>query len=117
MLAIARKFSVGVFIIYENIKSIKFPLFYPTLDEVKDIIENQTSLNIDMCKSETKELVEVTREEIIGFIKGFSHNFLLGVLGEEKLSEFYIALASKIDNDIDRIRSHQWRHCILTLSK
>lgn len=100
-----------------NIKDIKFPLFYPTFDELKSIIDNHTNLEIEEYKIETVALTEKNTHEILGFIKGFIHNSLLSVLGLEKLNQFYISLEKKIKNDIDNIRENQWNHCVLVIKQ
>jgi phage terminase small subunit len=96
-------------------KDIKFPLFYPTFKEVKNIIENNTKLMIENHEIKTVDLTESSTDEILGFIKGFAHNSLIGVLGREKLNKVYDKLKQNIENDIEHIRKDQWNHCILEL--
>jgi len=100
-----------------DFKEIKFPLFYPTLSEVESIIASYPEIRIDKCETESIALSETSVEEILGFIKGFTHNFLIGALGEEKIEKVYELLEKKIAQNIDEIREHQWKHCILVLSK
>lgn len=100
-----------------NFKEIKFPLFYPTLSEVENIITSHPALKIQKCETESIALSELSQDEILGFIKGFTHNFFIGTLGEEKLQKVYTLLEKKIASNIDAIREHQWKHCILVLSK
>jgi SAM-dependent methyltransferase len=98
-----------------SMKDIKFPLFYPTFKEVKNIIENNTKLMIENHEIKTVDLTESSTDEILGFIKGFAHNSLIGVLGREKLNKVYDKLKQNIENDIEHIRKDQWNHCILEL--
>lgn len=101
----------------DDLSKIKFPLFYPTKEEVENIIISYTNLHIDKCETEVVSLSESTTEEIVGFIRGFAHNFLVGVLGEERVLNFYTHLEKKINGNIEQIRKNQWKHCILILSK
>jgi len=100
-----------------DFKEIKFPLFYPTLDEVESIISSYPNLHIQKCETESIALSEKSVEEILGFIKGFTHNFFITTLGEEKIKNVYNLLRIKIAQNINEIREHQWKHCILVLSK
>jgi len=100
-----------------DFKEIKFPLFYPTLDEVESILSSYPDISIQKCETESIALSETSIDEILGFIKGFTHNFLIATLGEKKMEKVYSLLEEKITQNIDEMREHQWKHCILVLSK
>ena len=100
-----------------DLKKINFPLFYPTLEEAQDIIAKHTTLKVELCEVESVSLSEDTPESVLGFIKGFTHNALVGTLGEDGVKIFYERLLEKITNQIERVSKDQWKHCTLHLSK
>jgi SAM-dependent methyltransferase len=100
-----------------DVKKINFPLFYPTLEEARDIIAKHTTLKVELCEVESVSLSEETPESVLGFIKGFTHNALVGTLGEGGVEIFYERLLEKIRDEIKSVSEEQWKHCTLHLSK
>ncbi len=95
-------------------QKIKFPLFYPTKEEVMELCKNNGLVVVESIVS-VEDLTEKSREEIVRFIQAFTQNYLLSVMDKEEVVAFYTQLFSAM-SDPEKIRKKQWQRMILVLN-
>lgn len=99
---------------------ISFPLFYPTLNQVKNAFkeagfaEEKTSI-----ESFEQDLTENTAEKITGFFRAFSEvAFSEVIVDPEILKAFYKRVEAKLgEMDLENFRRNTWQRTMAVVSK
>lgn len=99
--------------------AMNFPLFYPTLQQIKDTF---TSAGFKEDKLEitpfNHDLTEDTPEKITGFLRAFSEPALKNVMDEQTIESFYNEIQSTLANtDINDFRKEAWHRTLVTAKK
>lgn len=94
---------------------IKFPLFYPTADEVRELcrVSNLEPLEFSILE---EDLFEGSRDEIVQFIRAFTENYLRTIFEPAEVADFYLRLSDEMP-DIEKIRRKQWQRMVLVVEK
>lgn len=98
--------------------SINFPLFYPSLQQIQDVLKTvgfkKGDIEID---SFSQDLTEDTADEITAFLRAFSEPALRQVMGDG-VESFYAQIKQRLENmDLDTFRGNAWHRTLIVAQK